>query len=223
MFQNPLIMWDNSKVTLELRDLVENGVKSWDFDYPSFYQEEEKTTFEKKVIDHYYFRQLGQETTGRWLHYFRTRIREIMPYYKQLYESVKIMEGLDDPFANLDVTETFSQITQGENSGETEATRTSSSSGEGTRKYSNTPQGSLDNLDDYLTEGTVESSSGSENGNDTVNTSGTSSGSTEYTLIRKGQQGVSTYAHDIKELRETYINIDMLIINELKDLFLKVY
>lgn len=208
---SPLINWDNSKVTLELRELIENGVDIWDFEYDSFYQGFEKSAFEKKVIDHYYFRQIGQETPGRWLHYFRTRIQEIMPYYKQLYESVKLMESLDDPFANLDVTETFSQITQGESNGETE------SAGNSTRKFSNTPQGSLENLDNYLTEGTIE------NGTDSSTSSGTSSGSTEYTLTRKGQQGVSTYAHDMKELRETYLNIDMMMINELKDLFLMVY
>ena len=47
-----MILWDNTKQTVELRSIVESGVNIWDFDYPSFYQGEEKKRFEKKVIDH---------------------------------------------------------------------------------------------------------------------------------------------------------------------------
>ena len=38
-------MNNTSKLTLELRDIVDNGVNSvdiWDFDYPSFYEGDEK-------------------------------------------------------------------------------------------------------------------------------------------------------------------------------------
>ena len=50
----------NTKITVELRELIESGVKLWDFDYPSYYEGDEKLAFEQKVIDHYYFRQIGQ-------------------------------------------------------------------------------------------------------------------------------------------------------------------
>ena len=270
-----MMLYDNTQVTVELRELVESGIKVWDFEYPSFYEGAEKTAFEQKVIDHYYFRQIGQETPARWLHYFRTRIREIMPYYKQLYETVKIMEALDDPFGNLDVTETFEQTSTGEKSGsltagslttsttstntttngETESSTQSEDSSTGersdnnTKKFSNTPQGTISNLDDHLTEATVEtitsnmseekSSTGSSTGKDSSTTTGSSSATDEtesnttttdtstdtvtHTLHRKGNQGVNTYAHDMLEYRETLLNIDMLIINELNDLFLMVY
>lgn len=254
-----MFLWDNTKVTVELRELIESGIKVWDFDYPSFYEGSEKQTFEQKVIDHYYFRQIGQETPARWLHYFRARIREIMPYYKQLYETVKIMEALEDPFGNLDVTETFEQTSS--DSSETTSTGSSSSSSTGTsevtsdteegstierddsntRKFSNTPQGSITNLDNYLTEATVETvastqnedktgtttTTGSNEASDEAETSATSTGSSTgtvtHTLHRKGNQGVNTYAHDMKEYREILLNIDMMIINELNDLFLMIY
>ena len=35
----------NSKVTLELRDLVSSGVKIWDFEYPSYYSGDKKLEF----------------------------------------------------------------------------------------------------------------------------------------------------------------------------------
>lgn len=227
--------YDNTGVTVELGRLVEMGVDIWAFDYPSYYTGEEKKVFEQKVIDHYRFRQIGQETTGRWLHYFRTRIKEIMPYYIQLYKSQEVMENLDDPFGNVDIVETFEQETTGESSGTASSENSGESSGtrsedkNSTRKFSNTPQGSIDNLDDHLTEANVDTDglTGTDTARTSATSSGTSSGSekgtVKHTLTRKGNQGVNTYAHDMKELRETFLNIDMMIINELKDLFIQVY
>lgn len=200
-----------SKVTIELRELVENGVDLWKFEYDSFYQGDEKKAFEQKVIDHYYFRQIGQETPGRFLHYFRSRIKEIMPYYKQMYESVKIMEALDDPFGNVDITETFEE----ERSDSTNTTTNANSQAE--NRFSDTPQGSIANIDNYLT------NASKDNSETEATVQGSGNGTVTHTLTRKGNQGVNTYAHDMKELRETFINIDMMIINELNDLFLGIY
>lgn len=202
-----MILWDNTKQTVELRSIVESGVNIWDFDYPSFYQGDEKKRFEKKVIDHFYFRQIGQETVGRFLHVFRSRINDIMPWYVKLYETIKIMDGLEDPFGNLDVTETFEQETTG--------TSESTSDSRNEKRFSNTPQGSIDNLDDYLTEATVDDGNQSDTGSTT--------GTMKYTHHRKGNQGVNTYAHDMLEYRETLVNIDLMIMNELEDLFLLLY
>lgn len=262
-----LLNWDNSKVTVELRELVESGIKPWDFSYPSYYKGDEKTAFEQKVLDHFWFRQIGQETPARWLHYFRTRIREIMPYYIQLYESQALMQAIEDPFGNVDVTETFEETRTGtrsdtasrDTSSEMNTTRsdsgsvenedgetlTESGTTENTKRFSNTPQGSISNLDSYLTEATIDdgSSSGTHtkegSSSSTSTSSGTQkdtasgsvtdesesseSGTVKHTLTRKGNQGVNTYAHDMKELRETFLNIDMQIINDLNDLFLMVY
>lgn len=302
-----MLNWNNTKVTLELNDLIESGCDPWAFDYPSYYKDAEKTAFEQKVIDHYRFRQIGQETPGRWLHYFRTRIREIMPYYIQLYESQALMQAIEDPFGNVDVTETFEQTSTGERSGtlsrstsdnldstttgtldsettgsldsettgslarettgssESETTEDGETNVTGTKRFSNTPQGSIANLDNYLTEATKDSNdtlvdntvnvntttggtqtdttggtqkdttsgtqkdtaSGTQKdtrtGSQEDTTQDTETGTIRHTLTRRGNQGVNTYAHDMKELRETFLNIDMMIINELKDLFLLVY
>lgn len=251
--------YDNTGVTVELGDLVKSGVDIWAFEYPSYYKGEQKTAFEQKVIDHYRFRQIGQETPARFLHYFRTRIKEVMPYYIQLYKSQELMESIEDPFGNVDIVETFEQETTGHSSGTVngESSGTSSTTNTGTashdkesenthtenhtRKFSNTPQGSISNLDDYMTEANVETASDGDNasehvasessatsegtatGTESTTSEGSESGTVKHTLTRKGNQGVNTYAHDMKELRETFLNIDMMIINELKDLFLQVY
>lgn len=231
-------LYETSRLTLELRDIVDNGDNSvdiWDFEYPSFYEGEEKKAFEKKVIDHYYFRQIGSETVGRFLHQFRTRVREIMPYYIQLYESEALMKGIEDPFGNVDITETFEQTSTGQSSGQTTGSSMQSSEDSRTgnqnteRRFSNTPQGSISNIDNYLTEATKEHGSHSETvessgtGSSETTSKGSSSGTVKHTFTKKGNQGVNTYAHDMEELRKTFRNIDMEVINELNSLFLGVY
>lgn len=216
-----------SKLTLELREVIAAGVDLWDFEYPSYYKDVHKKEFEKKVIDHYFFRQIGQETVGRFLHMFRSKVREIMPYYIDMYKSVEIMHGLENPFDNVDVLETFEQETTGCSSGESSATTSgnASSSDSSERRFSNTPQGSIDNLDHYLTEAERNSSEGSSESSATSGgtSSSESAGTVKHTLHRKGNQGVNTFAHDIIEFRKSIINVDMMVINELNDLFLGIY
>lgn len=192
-----------SKLTLELRDVIAGGVDLWDFDYPSYYKGEQKTAFEKKVIDHYFFRQIGQETVGRFLHMFRSKVREIMPYYLDMYKSVEIMHGLENPFDNVDVTETFEQESEGN----------ASNQGSNEHRFSDTPQGSINNLDQYITEAARDNSQATAN----------STGTVRHTLHRKGNQGVNTFAHDIIEFRKSILNVDEMLINELNCLFLGIY
>lgn len=313
-------MWKSSqynttKLTLELRDVLETGVNIWGDDGSIPWYEPDLTGLEepyysicdmaspqflkKRIEDHFYFRQIGCETLGRWLHMFRTHVAQIMPYYAQLYKSQELMFRLDDPFGNVDIVETFEEETKGNTSGtqtgtasssgssSSESSSTAESSGSSTGKttgsssasststlsndktstenkehrFSNTPQESISNIDSYLTEaakdkntitegvdGTESTSSQSSDTADTENesestttgsttsssetsgssntnntTTGTTSGTVKHTLTRKGNQGVNTYAHDMKELRETFINIEQMIIADLNHLFLGIY
>lgn len=209
----------NTGVTVELGDIMKSGVDVWAFDYPSYYQGADKVAFEQKVVDHYRFRQIGSETVGRWLHQFRTRIREIMPYYIQLYKSQELMESIEDPFGNVDIVETFEQESTGKSN--TNATSTSTDNLDREHRFSNTPQGTIENIDKYMTEASKDKDTNT--GTSASSGSSESGGTTKHTLTRKGNQGVNTYAHDMKELRETYLNIDLMIIRELNDLFLGVY
>lgn len=222
----------NTGVTVELRELVESGVNIWDFEYPSFYEGTAKSEFEKKVIDHYYFRQIGQETTGRFLHCFRTKIKEIMPYYVNLYKTVLMFDEVKDPFENVDMVEerTQTRTMTGSNTSTSELSKNLRNSNESMSdsRFSDTPGGDVGNLaNGYITNATVNNGTitdtGSETGNQSV--SGSSEGSETLTdrFTRKGNHGVDTFAKVLKEHRSAIINIDMMIIEELGDLFLKVY
>ncbi|MBP3683370.1 MAG: hypothetical protein J6J12_00195 [Oscillospiraceae bacterium] len=250
--------WDNTGVTVELGDIVASGVDVWAFDYPVpaetvTYNGKtakvpfDKKAFEQKILDHYRFRQIGQETVGRWLHYFRTRIREIMPYYVQLYEFEAKWFNIDDPLESYNLVETFEESSSGservtgsnssESSSESSGTARANKSGnvDSERRFSDTPQGSIDNLDSYLTEATREGSDTSENsseestgtatvtGSDTSESSSENQDNTTHTLTRRGNIGVQPLGTEVKNIRDAFINIDLMVINELNDLFIQVY
>lgn len=229
-----------TKLTVELGELIENGFELFNFEYPSYYKGAEKLAFEHKIIDHFYFRQIGQETPQRFRHYLKCKLNEIMPYYIQRYESVALMAaGIES--GEINPLENYSMIEEGTNSESANAKRTGSGttsmtgSGEvtntknGTQKFSDTPQNSLSNLDNYLTNATVntenEHSQSSETKNGTQSETNTeeSTGNGSHTLTRRGNIGVTTYAQMLEGYRQSFINVDMEVIEELNCLFLGVY
>jgi len=115
----------------------------------------------------------------------------------------------------------------------------------GTDKYSETPQGGLAGLanDEYLSNArmtndndTTTATTGDTttlNGNTDTTTDNTTNVTTnnnttinnveDYIETVKGKQGAQSYASMIMEYRESLINIDMMIINDLSDLFLGIW
>ena len=57
----------------------------------------------KKILLHYYTREIGYETVSLWKLKLNQKLIEIMPYYNQLYESELLKF---DPLKNVDVTKT---------------------------------------------------------------------------------------------------------------------
>lgn len=237
-----MLNWYNTGVTVELGEIVDSGVKIWDFDYPVpaktvTYNGKtatvpfNKEAFEQKILDHYRFRQIGQETVGRWLHYFRTRIREIMPYYIQLYEFEAKWFNVDDPLESYNLTETFEESTTGAGTVTSAGTHDSSTIGstdsDKVNRFSDTPQGNIDNLDSYLTSATKDREESefqsTVSGSDGSESTSENSGTTSRTLTRRGNIGVQPLGGEVKNIREAFINIDLMVINELKDLFLQIY
>ena len=225
-----------TRETITLAEMIDSGVELWDFDYPSYYKGEEKRAFEQKVTDHFLLREIGAETVGRFKHYFRCVMREIMPYYIQRYESQAIMAAIDDPFGNVNVTETFSQTSKGQttNTQNTTSNATQQNDNDIVAVRHDTPQGKLAfsaNLSDdtvtvtHATEVNQQKDRANYTTTDSGETTGTgeTTGEVTHTLTRVGNQGVNTYAHDMKELREIFLNIDMEVISELEVCFMGVF
>lgn len=68
-----------------------------------FYNEETKTRLLPKILLHYYQREIGFETVGLWKLKLNQKLREILPYYNQLYASEALVY---DPLKNVDNTHT---------------------------------------------------------------------------------------------------------------------
>lgn len=58
--------------------------KIFDFPYPIF-NEDYKSVLETKILQHYYTREIGEETVGLWKLRLSAKLNEIMPYYNKLY------------------------------------------------------------------------------------------------------------------------------------------
>lgn len=206
-----------------------------------------------KILNHYKYREIGFETVGRFIDELKITMDEIMPYYNELFKTVEIMADIEDPFGNVDMTETYSEERTDSSSGEnasnvsatsnseqnTESNSTVNDSKERERRFQDTPQNNVTDIDRYLTDYTKENetnnSQGTSNSSTTDSTQGStsttsngsseSSGTTSHTLHRKGNHGVNTYAHDMNEFRTSIIDIVDRIIHDkrLAELFMLVW
>jgi hypothetical protein len=201
-----------SKYTIQLRTLVESGYPLFDFDYPLF-DPAYKSVLESKIIDWYYFREIGLETPAQFKQFLKAKLNIIIPYYNQLYTANKVFETYD-PYKNKNVTTTDSRTSTTDSSG------TNTSSGNGTSKetYSDTPQ-SLLNGSDYATAVTINE--GDTGGTET--SSGTITTTDEYTNTIAGHDGMKYPTDILMGLRQTFINIDKMIVEELSVLFMNIY
>lgn len=252
-----------SKYTTEVRFICENSAglsesegannidsildKCWNkvfnFDFPIF-DENYRQVLCKKILKHYYTREIAHETVGRWKLALNAKLNEIMPYYNQLYKS-ELLEF--NPFYDVDLTRSREGSgTSNRTSNNTEinsGTSKNVSSGSSTNntdtlnRFSDTPQNSMDtqgiadgvplttvtkvNEDnttsnestDTLTRNDNKTGSGTENINNTD----------KYIETVKGKQGTENYSSLLKKFRETFLNIDMMIIEDCSDCFFTLW
>lgn len=197
----------------------------FDFTFPIF-DETYRTVLETKILRHYYTREIGLETVALWKHFLCMRLNEIMPYYNKLYMS-ELLEF--NPLYNVkyDTTHTGSaKGTMAEDISD-DRNRDNSYNDDTLDKFSDTPQGGLTGVinDNYLTNARkVESNgTGSENENYNRDRDVKTTNTDEYLRHVEGNNGTRTFSELLLQYRETFINIDMMIINDLNDLFMGVW
>mgnify|MGYP006935831887 CR=1 FL=1 len=89
--------------TITLDSLLKNGYPLALNEYPIF-NENYRNHLNKKIIDHFLFYEIGQETPYRFNHYLKTKMNEIMPYYNQLYISEMIkFDPLSSSFVEKEI------------------------------------------------------------------------------------------------------------------------
>ena len=212
------------------REEVENWFKNYelsDFLRPDEIESIEtaniwsKDRLAKKIVDHYFMREIGFETPGLFKHYVLITMQEIMEEKLPLIYSSSIKY---DPLVNVDYTEKFERSLEGSanNNGES----SSNSSSDSLNINNNTPQTRIykQNLDDGIYASSVNQNESSINDKTTTSNNGSSSSNENYTKNVKGNSGVSATAQKmIEQYRENIIAIDRDIINELNSLFMGLY
>lgn len=252
-----------SKYTTEVRFICENSAglsesegannvdsildKCWNkvfnFDFPIF-DENYRQVLCKKILKHYYTREIAHETVGRWKLALNAKLNEIMPYYNQLYKS-ELLEF--NPFYDVDLTKSREGSgTSNRTSNNTEinsGTSKNVSSGSSTNntdtlnRFSDTPQNSMDtqsiadgvplttvtkvNEDNTTSNESTDTSTRNDNktGSGTENINNTD----KYIEKVKGKQGTENYSSLLKKFRETFLNIDMMIIEDCSDCFFTLW
>jgi hypothetical protein len=89
------------KYTAEISELRESGFDFGLRDYPIF-DESYREFLNQKILDHYMYYEIGQDSPQKFKFYLNLQMREIMPLYNQRYESTKLAIL---PLINQSVTE----------------------------------------------------------------------------------------------------------------------
>lgn len=245
--------YDESQERDKVDEIIEAArTHIFDFSYPIF-DVNYKPVLERKILNHYYTREISYETVGVWKLHLQAKMNEIMPMFNKLYE-VELLNY--NPLWDVDLTEDKTRTidtdtTDNENrigssssvsDGQKARQRAGNTTDNGTNLYSDTPQGAITNLADgkYLTNATITSDTGTSTESDNTTTHDTSaennsrstmsSGTLDTTDLYvkhiQGKRGGLTYAKMLEQevaLIEKIDNIDYRIIRELRDLFFTLW
>jgi hypothetical protein len=228
---------EESKGWNDVDEIVENSRRKIFGNYPIF-DEKYRPVLERKILKHFYMREIGFETVGLFKMKLNNKMNEIMPYYNKLYES-ELFEY--NPLEDTNIkTERDRNGTRVENEGRKNVRNEENSSTNNNKNVNDvnrwelnneTPQGALTDVTSgrYLTDAIntqtndVETSEGSASniGNTETNDDRNKNVSDieDYIETIKGKRGTKSYPQLIEEYRKTILNIDMQIIDELKLLF----
>ena len=217
---------DESEGFSSVDDVITN---SWNKIFTTkckFFDENYRQVICSKILKHFYLREIGAETVGVWQLWLNTRLEEIMPYYNQLYESAKLEFN---PFNDVDLTRKHLLNFDGKTNTKDSGTRNTSTNDNGTtyRLFSDTPQGALTGVDNenYLTDATKTTNNDKTDTDESTNTSGTTdiTNTEDYIETIVGKQGTENYSSLLQKFRDTFLNIDLMVIEEFNDLFLNLW
>ena len=206
-----------SKYTLELRYLYEDKKFNL-FDFPyNLYNNDLKPWFEEKFYQHFMFYEIGFDTIGMFKQRLMTKLNDIYPYYKQLYETEIRTKGIDF-MLNKDLKESYIRELTSSNNSSQESNTTSnglSTAGQLTPSLIANSQ----KIDKFMD--TAQKDESSSNATATGESTGNSK--EEYTLTSQGNIGITSSAELLDKWRDVLLNIDLMIFEECNDLFMQIF
>ena len=215
-----------SKYTLELRHIYDDKTYNlFDFEY-NLYDNDLKIYFQEKFFQHFMFNEIGFETIGKFKQRLKSKLNDIYPYYRQLYLTEVRTKNVDF-MLNKDLKETFIRDIEGTGINVNNVNNQSNVNNTSVSEnfQSDTPQGRIDNIENFMSSADKSRNNNSVNSSDESNSRNESnSKSTEKTeMISQGNIGVTSSAELLQKWRDVLINIDLLIFDELEELFMQIY
>ena len=206
-----------SKYTLELRYLYKDKkFKLFDFPY-NLYDNDLKPWFEEKFFQHFMFYEIGFDSVAMFKQRLMSKLNDIFPYYKQLYETEVACKNIDF-MLNKDLKESYvRELTSNSNSSQESNGTTSglSTAGQLTPSLISNSQ----KIDKFMD--TAQKDESSSNATSTGESTGNSK--EEYKLTSQGNIGITSSAELLSKWREVLLNIDLMIFEECNDLFMQIF
>ena len=204
-----------AKYTITIKSLINNNFDFKMNTYPIF-DENYRETLNQNILYHYYENEIGFETAPLFRFYLNQKLNEIMPYYNELYKVQKKLIEDNLLLNNVNLTEEL----QGSNT--TQTSSESHSTNNGKNLYQDTPQGNVSSqdIDDsnvYATNLTLDRTSIDDN------SSSGGSGTNSYIKTIIGNNGSKFNIDVLKDIKNNLMNIDLMIINDLNDLFMQIF
>ena len=211
-----------------------------------------RSELNEKILNYYKYREIGFETFGRFIDELEIAMKEIMPYYNQLFftadQDFNIIYNVDykrtiekESTGEVKNIATSKSRNKGTSTDESTINSTNEQNGKGVK--SDTPQDELstsaESIDSVSYANEVNWSKGKETGKtttgvnssnasnskNTANSNGTTKGKENTLETTKGNFGVVSAQDLIAKYREIIINIEQMIINDkrISELFMLVF
>lgn len=185
--------------------------------YPIF-NEAYRQILNGKIVDNYYNREIGSETIDEWLLVMRRKMDQIMPFYNKLYETELLTF---DPLSTIDITTEGTNRVQGTESVTAESDNTTETESGARAVASATPQTMLAGNADYATGSTDTNSDSNVTASGTQESSSENESEATSDSRTHGYQGYATEL--VVRLRNSFINIDTMILTEIEDCFFLLF
>ena len=212
-----------AKYTTTIRNLMDNNFDFGLKDYPIF-DAEYRTILNNKILMNYYMDEIGFETAGLFKVYLNNKMNEIMPYYNELYKKQKDLLLNFDKTTNL--TETFTRDNTTDTNTKSNSTSSNTASGTSKNVYQDTPMGSITEQDidnyDHASSQEFNKNQNTSSIEDNSNLTGKATSLENYIRTKTGNNGRLYGIEILKMIKNNYMNIDEMVINELQDLFMGI-
>ena len=209
-----------AKYTITIKTLIDNNFDFQLNEYPIF-DENYRETLNKNILYHYYENEIGFETAPLFRFYLKQKLSEIMPYYNELYKAQKTV--LNNLLNNVNITETFNRDTTSNTTSQSNSVNNGINNSK--NLFLDTPQGNeyKGEMEDtnYATNVTFNKNNINNTINDTSNVNGT--GLENYVKTIIGNNGGKYNIDILNDIKNKLMNIDLMIINDLSDLFMQIF